>query len=311
MPLAKDLRNDSRWKLNVRRIVIFLALFLLIDFVISLFLLKGIERFYGLKSNSEVLMIGHSHLMLAVDKTLLESECGLTVAKYTREGVNIADRRVMTEHYFSTCSVKPSVVILGVDPWLFTGEGLSQNSWKLFLPFMDNRAVRSYIEQSATSKFDYYRYRFIRTSRFNATLLNASLRGWLGNWQNLKYGMIDTLQYSDGSAARSFRPISCSSELEQEYSQLLDFLSVEGVKVILLNTPVWRPVIEAQKEGYDRAMFIADSIAGAHCPGATFLDLAPLFSDSTTLFYDPIHMNREGQREVTEYLGEYILGSKK
>ena len=71
-----------------------------------MFLLKGIDRFYGLKSDADVLMIGHSHLMLAVDKVALEESSGLKVAKYTREGVNMADSRVMAEQYFNTCTAR-------------------------------------------------------------------------------------------------------------------------------------------------------------------------------------------------------------
>ena len=106
VPLFQDIRNDSRWKRNLLRVVLFLVIFIVLDLVISLFLLKGIERFYGLKSDADVLMIGHSHLMLAVDKVALEESSGLKVAKYTREGVNMADRRVMAEQYFSTCTSK-------------------------------------------------------------------------------------------------------------------------------------------------------------------------------------------------------------
>ena len=121
VPLFSDLKNDARWWRNLLRLIGFLLLFIVFDLVLSIFLLKGIDRFYGLKSNADVLMLGHSHLMLAIDKQLLEESSGLKVAKYTREGVNMADRRVMAQQYFSTCSAKPEIVILSIDPWLFTG----------------------------------------------------------------------------------------------------------------------------------------------------------------------------------------------
>ena len=137
--LVNDIRNDRRFGRNFLRVLLFIAILFVFDLIISLALLKGIERFYGLRSDADVLMIGHSHLMLAVDKVTLEEESGLTVAKYTREGVNMADRRVMAQQYFDICSVPPETVILSIDPWLFSGEGLSLNSWKLFLPFMDDK----------------------------------------------------------------------------------------------------------------------------------------------------------------------------
>jgi len=275
------------------------------DLIISVALLKGIERFYGLRSDADVLMIGHSHLMLAVDRVTLEEESGLTVAKYTREGVNMADRRVMAQQYYDICDEPPETVILSIDPWLFSGEGLSLNSWKLFLPFMDDRGVNSYVKSSAT-KFDYYRYKLLRSGRFNAQLLNASARGWLKNWDNLKFGVVDTVRYNNEEALRGFRPKTFSQELIRDFSATLEFLNSRNTKVLLLNTPVWEPLVNAQKAEYDRSMFLIDSLAREHCPGAEIIDLVPEFARRTELFFDPIHMNPEGQRVITEALAERI-----
>jgi hypothetical protein len=306
VPLFSDLKNDTRLRRNLLRVIGFLLLFFVLDLVLSVYLLKGINRFYGLKSDADVLMLGHSHLMLAVDKVMLEEESGLKVAKYTREGVNMADRRVMAQQYFSTCSAKPEIVILSIDPWLFSGDGLSQNSWLLFLPFLDDTDVNAYIKSSAPKKFDYIRYKFIRTSRFNAQLLNASVRGWLKNWSNLKIGVVDTVRYGSEQSLRDFRPITFSRELMDDFSYTLDFLAGENTRVILLNTPVWQPLINAQRPEYDRAMFLIDSLAQRHCPAAEIVDLVPEFSTRTKLFFDPIHMNPEGQKAVTEILAECL-----
>lgn len=306
VPLFRDIRNDSRFNRNLLKVWLFLLLFFLLDLVLSLLLLKGVERFYGLKSDADVLMIGHSHLMLAVDKEALEKESGLTVAKYTREGVNMADRRVMAQQYFDICAAAPETVILSIDPWLFSGEGLSLNSWKLFLPFMDNLAVNQYIKQSATNRFDFARYKAIRTSRFNASLLNAAGRGWLNNWDNLKFGTVDTVRFGKVEVLRNFRPITFSRELMDDFSSTLDFLNEKGTRVLLLNTPIWEPLINAQKAEYDRSMVLIDSIARVHCLGAEIIDLVPEFSRRTELFFDPIHMNPAGQRAVTKALSESL-----
>lgn len=304
-PLVNDIRNDRRFGRNLLRVLLFIVILFVFDFIISLVLLKGIERFYGLRSDADVLMIGHSHLMLAVDKVTLEEESGLAVAKYTREGVNMADRRVMAQQYFDICSVPPETVILSIDPWLFSGEGLSLNSWKLFLPFMDDRGVNSYVRSSA-KKFDFYRYKILRSGRFNAQLLNASARGWLKNWDNLKFGVVDTVRYNSEAALRGFRTITFNRELMDDFSATLFFLNSRNTRVLLLNTPVWEPLINAQRAEYNRSMFLIDSLAREHCPGAEIIDLVPEFAHRTELFFDPIHMNPEGQRVVTEALAERI-----
>ena len=306
IPLFSDIKNDPGLRRNILRLIAFLLLFFLVDFITSLFLLKGIERFYGIKSDADILMLGHSHLMLAVDKELLEEISGLEAAKYTREGVNMADRRVMAEHYFSTCASKPATVILSIDPWLFSGEGLSLNSHTLFYPFMDTPAMGEYIRRSVTSPFEYDRVKLVRSSRYNALLLNASLRGWLNNWDNLKFGVVDTSRYINKEALKNFRPITFNRELMDDFSSTLDFLAGNDAHVILLNTPVWQPVVMAQQTRYDRTMHIIDSLAHIHCQSAVIIDLVPGFSGRTELFFDPIHMNPEGQKVVTEYLGKIL-----
>ena len=306
-PLLSDLKKDTRLIRNLNRILLFVLLFFLIDFAVSALLLKGAERFYGLGSDANILMLGHSHLMLAVDKVILEEETGKEVAKYTREGVNMADRRVMAAQYFNTAAEKPETVILSIDPWLFTGGGLSQNSWRLFLPFMDNREVDKYISASTGKRFDYIRYKVIRTSRFDVGLLNAAARGWLKNWDNLKFGTVDTVRYGSIETLRNFRPITFNRELMDDFAGTLDFLDGQGARVLLLNAPVWEPMIKANQPGYDRSMFLIDSIVRIHCPDAEIIDLVPAFSAKTEFFFDPIHMNPAGQKAVTVVLGRYLV----
>ena len=91
-----------------------------------------------------------------------------------------------------------------------------------------------------------------------------------------------------------------------DLAHTLDFFAGKNARVILLNAPVWQPMIDAQKSEYDRAMFLIDSIAQKNCPAAEIIDLVPQFSARTELFFDPIHMNPEGQRAVTGALAEYL-----
>ena len=306
IPLFTDLINDKLIKKNLLRIGLFLVIVIILDYFVSVILLQGVDLNYGLKSDSDILMIGHSHLMLALDKELLEKRSRLKVAKYTREGVNVSDRRVMIKHYFSTCTKKPGIVVLSIDPWLFSSEGLSKNSYLLFLPFIDTPEVRDYIKESVPKKFDYLKAKWIRCSRFNSTLLNASIRGYLKNWDNLKIGVLDTVILKHEIANGSYRAITFNHDLMEDFSNTLHFLKGENVKVILLNTPVFKPIITIQDHQYNRAMQIIDSIAQVSCPDASIIDLVPLFSDNNSLFFDPIHLNPTGQKVITEYFSEVL-----
>jgi hypothetical protein len=306
IPIVTDLLNDKSLKKSLLRIGLFLVVVIILDYFVSVILLRGIEMNYGLKSDSEILLIGHSHLMLALDKELLEQHSRMKVAKYTREGVNVSDRNVMIRHYFNTCTKKPEIVILGIDPWLFAAEGLSNNSYLLFLPFMDTPEVRDFIKESVPQKIDYLKAKWIRSTRFNSTLINASIRGYLKNWDNLKIGVLDTVMLKHEIANGSYRAITFNHDLMIDFSNTLQFLKEENVRVILLNTPVYKPVIAVQNDQYQVAMQKIDSIAQASYPEASFVDLVTVFSDKSSLFFDPIHLNPVGQKVITEYFSKVL-----
>jgi hypothetical protein len=305
-PLLSDIRKDKRFLKNTLRILFFLLLIVILDKGISSLILKGINKNYGLNSNAKMLLLGHSHLMLALDKYNLENEIGISIAKYTREGVNISDRRIMLDHYFETCSSKPDIVILGIDPWLFSSEGLSSNSYLLFLPFMDKPEINDYIKSSIPDSFTYYKYKLVKSSRFNATLLNASIRGYLRDWSNLKTGVIDSLNLKRELSAGKYRRITFDNKLINDFTEILNFLSTEKTEVILLNTPIWAPLTEVQKKEYDTVLNMIDSIRSVHCPSAKLINLDPVFSGKSNYFFDPIHMNPYGQKAVTDYVSVMI-----
>lgn len=296
--LVDDIRNDSRFGSYLGKVFFFLFLLLLLDFATSLFLEKGIDRFYGLGSKSDVLLVGHSHLMLAVDKGLFEDRTGMRMAKYTREGVNVADRHLMLGQYFREKTPNCRLIVYGIDPWLFTGKGLSANSYKLFYPFMDDRDVDAYIRLHAANRFDYFSHKFFRSCRFNTTLINAALRGYLGNWSNLKIGRLDTLQLRKDIEAGNYRKVSFDRDNIEIFKKTLPFLSTHAERVILLNTPVSGVLLGAVRRDYDRAMQLIREMASPY-PNVHVVNLSSAFEGKPELFYDPIHMNPEGQKQVT------------
>jgi hypothetical protein len=307
-PLFTDLRNDAALYRNLRKIFYFIILLFLLDFLISFFLMTGIDSYYGLNGDSQILLIGHSHLMLALDKRQLELITDLKVAKYTREGVNIKERDLMLKHYLLTCKKKPEYIIIGIDPWMFTEEGLSENSYLLFLPFMDTPEVKDYIINSVQSQKDFLIPKFIKSRRYNALLINASMRGYLGNWSNLKFGMIDSLKVAKEIKENNFRRISFNKELINDFSRMLENLKDVKSNVILLNTPVWAPLIDCQRREYEKTYSIIDSLIANHHLKVALVDLVPRFENSSKLFFDPIHMNPDGQFMVTAYFSGLLNG---
>ena len=271
------------------------------DFVISKILEKGIDTFYGLDSHSQILLVGHSELMLAVDKVKMEEKTGCKVSKYTREGVNVADRLIMIKHYFDlpySDSIK--IVLYGVDQFIFTGEGLSANSYKLFYPFMDNKIIDGYVKQNAENKYDYWSHKIVRTSRYTDALVNAAFRGLTHNWDNFKIGSVDTERLKvDLMNNHAWRQIEFDEANIKSFEETLDFLQQKNVHVFLIKTPMVDLLNEAEPEKYARILSMFRDYESQY-KNVTFIDLNPEFLSDYSLFYDYIHLNKKGQEVVTD-----------
>lgn len=282
-------------------ITIFILLFVVIDRVVALALEKGLKTYYGLNDESELALIGHSHLMLGVDKLELEKQLGINVSKYTREGVNVSDRLVMVEQLLK---VNPNIktVIYGVDAWTFTGEGLSANSYKLFYPFFDDPTIDDYIKQHSSFS-DYSSKKYIKTSRYNEQLIAGAIRGYLGKWDNLKYGTVDIPKLKTQIQEQSFRKVNNDKQNIETFYKTLSFLKSRGIKVILLYVPTVDLLETYQKEGFNETMTIFENAVDGN---VTFLNLQEPWSSKYELFYDPIHLNPKGQQEITRVLINYL-----
>jgi hypothetical protein len=296
--LFEDIKSDRSFTGNLGRILLFLVFLLVLDYTVSFFLEKGITRYYGLENDADIVLVGHSHLMLALDKETIERKLGVRVAKYTRPGVNVHDRYIMFQHYFSGHNKSPGIVVYSIDPWLFTSEGLSANSYKLFYPFMDNPWVDRYVHAEAKDLFDYFGHKFFRSSRFDVLLVNAAFRGYLGNWSNLKFGELDRAALKREIDSGEYRKITIEQENIRWFEKTLDFLVEKKVTVILLNTPIYHLLTDIQPEKYAAAMG-AIRMTAARYPNVRIVDISQGLSSQPRYFFDAVHMNPEGQRTVT------------
>ncbi len=280
-----------------------ILLFFIADVILSTILNRGIDKYFGLNSNAQVLMIGHSQLMLAVDKSSFEKETSMKVAKYCREGVNVADRQQMIRQYLMLpCADSLQYVIYGVDQFLFNTQDLSKNSYKLFYPFMDNDSIDAYIRQSSDYK-DYWIHKIIRTSRYTDSLLNSSIRGWFCNWDNYKFGQADTTALVRLFDNGNLRRINTAEKEKQLFENSLSMLTQRNIKVILVQTPVIGPLNRFEPDKYkllhDYFIRLAKS-----SDLIEYWDLNPQFEYNYPLFYDYIHLNDKGQEAVSHELAQ-------
>lgn len=288
-------------KRKIIYIIVFVILLVGLDRLTGLFLNTGLYRYFGLSQHSEVLLIGHSHLMLATDKETMEKETGMKVSKYCREGVNVIDRYEMIKQFLnSEYSDSLKYVLYGVDQFMFTGAGLSQNSYKLFYPFIDNKDMNEYIKKSAKDEFDYWQHKLLCSSRFSDALINSSFRGWLNNWENYKYGNLDVNKLEESIKADRQRKIKFEEELVGVFKETIDLLHDRGIKVILVNTPIAKPLNDYQPEEYRKIISYFEILVKNSM--TEYWDFNPEFSDNYDIFFDPIHLNPKGQKVINKEL---------
>lgn len=276
--------------------------FFLLDLALDRVMIRGVNNFYGLNQSSDVLLIGHSHLMLATDKERLEKETGLKVSKYTREGVNVTDRETMIYHFLNSGHADSlKTVLYGVDLYTFTGTGLSKNSYQLFYPFIDNPEVDSYLKREA-KPMDYLLHKIVRTTRYNNDgLKNSVWRGWSNNWDNFKTNTINAETYAKNVAKKGTQPIEMNDTLINTFKRSIKNLTDRGIRVVLVNTPTIDILNQSKGKSYEQVMDIYRHMASADSL-IEFWDFNPDFSSDHSLFSDPIHLNTKGQKVVTDRL---------
>ena len=292
-------------KKRIVGIILSIVLFLILDRTLGLFLNTGLEKYFGLNTHSEILLIGHSHLMLATDKQNIEKNLDCKVSKYCREGVNTIDRFHMVKQYLdSDFSDSLKVVLYGVDQFTFTSEGLSENSYMLFYPFMDEENMDTYIYESA-EKLEYWQHKLLTTTRYSDALLNSSIRGWMNNWSNFKFGKLDVEKLKEEVKNNAQRKIRFNSQLKQSFEETLKLLTDRNIIVVLVNTPTAKILNESEPEEYRKAISYFHEL-DSNSEKIKYLDLNDQFSDKYDLFLDDIHLNKDGQYVINMCIVNYL-----
>lgn len=284
------------------QIFVVVVVLVALDCIIDRVMLHGVNRYYGFDQKSNILLIGHSHLMLATDKAKLERGTGLKVSKYCREGVNVSDRKVMVDHFLADTNIDSlKYVLYGVDLATFTGDGLSMNSYKLMYPFMGNDSIDKYIKGQASGS-DYWLHKLVKSSRYNDDgLKNSAIRGWMSNWDNMKFNTIDINAYKRQIANGKERHLKMNPELMKQFDSTIKELSERGLTVILVNTPTLDLANNFDAENYDKIMNWFHNYADSH-DNVYFWDYNPKYSSDYGIFSDRIHLNRKGQEIITDEL---------
>ncbi|MFK7833716.1 MAG: hypothetical protein AB8B52_10600 [Winogradskyella sp.] len=285
----------------ILNIILFVFLFVIADSALGSFLENGLNKYYGIGESNEIALVGHSHLMLGIDKVQLEVALKKGVSKYTREGVNVNDRLIMIKQLLNN-NKNLKTVIYGVDAWTFTGEGLSENSYKLFYPFLDNANIDFYVREH-TDRLDYMTKKYIHSSRYNEQLIGGALRGYFKKWDNLKYGKVDTLKLVKTIKNESYRKINSNSVNIKLFKETITLLKQNNINIILLYVPTIDKLQDIQLDDFNKTIEIFENQTDDK---VTFVNFQEPWSNRYDLFYDPIHLNPEGQKQITKELITFL-----
>ncbi len=281
------------------KLSIFVGLIFLLNREVAALLQRGLDRYYGLDKGAWVLCIGHSHTMLGIDGVKLERGLGVPVAKYAINGANTFDRLAMIRHYFAVRPDTVQLVVYDVDDHAFTGAGLGENSYQLLYPYLESPDIDNYVRKNAGSWKEYIARRLLRLRRYNSVTLNLALRGVLHRYDNFKAGLVDVQALRKEIRTGRRPPITIDREMVTAFAETVHFVRSHHARLVLFAIPTVDLVNDMNRERHEQVMEIFKRYAEQD-GGVIFLDYNPLFSQHHELFCDPIHLNRDGQRQVTD-----------
>ena len=285
-------------KKAVVKLVVFLMVWFALDWGAAAFIQRGLERYYGLDQEADILLIGHSFLMKSCHKEALEHELNCKVSKYCREGVMVRDRYSMVQHFLdSQKDASVPFVLYGVDLFMFQEGDLSFNSYKLFYPFMDSPSMDLLVREKAGSWYDYPLHKYIRSTRFTENMIYRSLRGWVGYWKSLDDGTLADERWREVPHWGVYMP----EETVAVFQKTLQLLEESGCHVVLVMPPVIEAYQKANPEAYEQMVAYYQQLADSS-PHIDFLNYCPLLSHRKEVFRDPVHLNSHGGNIMTDAL---------
>jgi hypothetical protein len=292
----------SAW---LKKALIFLVCFFVIDFAISQLLLTGLNKYFGLDSNSEIFINGSSMAMAGFDKTNLEHSLDKKIAFYTRVGVSLQDRNAMLHHYFDGNKNETEVAIYEVNPLLFSKRFTAENVYLLFLPFIDEPGMSAFVESKTSTKEFWFR-KIFRSSRYNVDLITTAIKGYAGNYENQKHQVLDTKALSGFEKEINTVPVELDPQKIALFMESIELMKVHSKKIILVNMPIYSAKMKTFKS-LEYENYLKKVSGFSKDNEVYFLDMNQ--SDlvhNPDYFADPLHLNSAGQAQVTKLLTSFI-----
>ena len=294
-------------------VLLFIGVMVVTDHAVDSYLKNGLNRYYGFDNGAQILCVGHSRTIHAVDRNRLEQAVGVPVAKYALAGTDTFDRLMMIRHYLGQHPGQTKVVVYDVDYFTFngrtTGFGRNSDQFRQFFPYMNNAEVDAYVKKRSRWG-EYTSRKLVRSLRYNDPAVLA--RAIISHFKTdpITTNKIDMESYRKGLAAgNAGEPgliidpghVGC-------FEEILKLLRSQNIKVVL----VYLPVIDIERDRIDpryreRVIGMFRGYA-AQDPGVLFLEDAKKYEHAYDLFCDQWHVNRDGQALLTNDLARAVKG---
>lgn len=288
------------------RLFAFLLLFLIIDFATSKLMLGGLNKFYGFDKAPAILINGSSMSLSGFHKTEIEKQVNQKVAVYAKEGVGVEDRYAMLQQFFSDKHSSIQTVIYEINPQLFSDKLTAANVYTIFYPFMDNNAIDEYIYKRAT-RFEYYVHKYFRSARFDVLSINFVLKGYMNNYDNFKTNTInpETAYFTKEECGK--KKVEFNKDKVAVFEKTIQLLQDNNTKIVLVMMPIYyQKQATFDSISYNQLGDYYKKFTESK-KNISFLDLNTNDIAHNALFFaDVLHLNRDGQKKVTEAVVNFL-----
>jgi len=240
---------------------------------------------------------------MGIDEVQLERVLGVPVALFAIRGASAADRLMMLRYYFARQPGSVRAVVYGVDAHSFSDAGLSFNSYQNLFPFIGDPEILAYIKRLSGSRSEYVLRRWICATRYNEFTASLAVRGYLRNWANFKLGTANIDRLARQVRQGQFRRIGFDADNVAQFGQAAEFAAAHHATLFLAYIPTVDILNQAEPEKFQRSLDLFRGYAASNT-NVIFLNYNEALQSRHELFWDPTHLNREGQKEVTARLAE-------
>ena len=250
---------------------------------------------------------------LGIDEKSIEHELGVPVAKYALHGFPYKDILVLVRHYFEVCATTPKVVVYNIDFGSVRGEGnISANHYQLLYPYLGNHIIRSFVKHNETS-WEAFRLReFIKTFRFNTSLINIALRENMHSAKRYdkKLKLLDITNYNEAKNLE-IKSADIGRQLT-EYKGLsyiddaIHYLRARNTKIVFLYIPTVEMIQTPENRADFEILIKYLKQRSESDPGIILMTSLKQYENRLELFNDAYHFNSDGRRIATAELTKML-----